>query len=287
MIKNTILILCCACLACCQHDSMDYYGDIGKHYGAEDAIVIEEEMEIEPPRTAEPTAPPSYAIDKGSKIIKKGNMKFEVIELDVAKYKIDTVLKDCDGYYENERYSSYGDRISYSLQLRIPTAKFDSLIYVIEQGVGELTSKNISADDVTEEYTDLNIRLANNLAYLDQYKTILKKAKSVKEILEVQEKIRRIEEEIESKKGRLKYLDDKVKFSTLNLEISELIVNEISNTPTFARRIINAFNNGVYGFLSLIVGLVNLWPLLILAIVLFISRKSILKKMKSTASQSV
>ncbi len=276
MIKHTVFILSCAFLVCCQHNSMDNYGDLGKHFGAEDALIYEE-AEIEPPRSAEPPLPEDM-IEKGSKIIKRGNMKFEVKELDVAKYKIDLVLENCRGYYENEHYSSFGDRTTYSLQLRIPNSKFDSLIHVIEKGVGQLVSKNITADDVTEEYTDLNIRLNNNLAYLKQYKIILQKAKSVKEILEVQEKIRRIEEEIESKKGRINYLDDKVKYSTLNLEISELIISEIAGAPTFTRRLLNAFNNGAYGFLSLIVGLVSLWPLLILTFLLVIARKPILRK---------
>jgi len=42
-----------------------------------------------------------------------------------------------------------------------------------------LNAKNISLTDVTEEYVDLNIRLENNLAYLNQYKEILKKAKTI------------------------------------------------------------------------------------------------------------
>ena len=125
--------------------------------------------------------------------------------------------------YEKEQYNSYGNRNSYSLLLRIPNTKFDSLVNLLEIGIGTLESKNLTSKDVTEEYTDLNIRLENSLAYVIQYKEILKKSKTVKEILEVQEKIRRIEEEIESKKGRIKYLDDKVKYSTLSIEVTELI----------------------------------------------------------------
>ena len=74
--------------------------------------------------------------------------------------------------------------------------------------MGELKVKNISAKDVTEEYVDLKIRVGNKLAVLAQYKVILQKAISIEEILEVNEKIRRLEEEIESKKGRIRFLDD-------------------------------------------------------------------------------
>ncbi len=253
---------------------------MGKYRTSDQSLQLEEEMETEPPRTSQASA--TQELEKGSKIIKNGNMKFEVTNLEDSKSKVDSLIKSVNAYYENEMYNSYGNRISYSLKIRIPNAKFDSLIIVFEKGIGDLKSKNINAKDVTEEYVDLNVRLENNLAYLSQYQLILKKANSIKEILEVREKIRRIEEEIESKKGRLKYLDDKVNYSTLNLELSELISREVSNSPSFGRRLLNSFNNGIQVFLSFIIGLVNFWPFLVLLFLLFIARRPILSKIRKS-----
>jgi len=277
MKKIGIILLSCLLIISCQNSSSESNTTTGKH-GADETNTFD--FEVEPPRTAEPPPPSVNTLEKGSKIIKNGYMKFEVSNLEIAKNKIDTILTEYSGYYENEQYNSYGNRISYSLQLRIPNTKFDSLINVVQNGVGKLNSKNINAKDVTEEYVDLNIRLDNNLAYLNQYKEILRKAKSVKEILEVQENIRRIEEEIESKKGRIKYLDDKVKYSTLNLELTELITVEFSNKPNFGRRLVNAFNNGTQFFLSFIVGLVNFWPFLLLLVFIILVKKTIFNKLK-------
>lgn len=221
-----------------------------------------------------------------NKIIKQGQMNFEVKKLKQAKLKIDSILQNANGYYENEEYKAYGNRKTYTLKLRIPNDKFDSLVYVLEKGIGNLTSKNISAKDVTEEYVDLNIRLENNLSYLKQYKTILAKANTIKEILEVKEKIRQIEEEIESKKGRIKFLDDKVNFSTLNIEISEFSIAEISKVPGFGLRIVNAFKNGFDSFLSFIIVLINLWPFLILTSLLVFVRKPILNSIRSRKKES-
>jgi len=270
------IILACLTLMGCGHDSSESNLEMGKYHTPDNALALEEEIEMEAPRTTERLAPSEFSLEKGSKIIKNGSMNFEVTKLEVAKNKVDEILKRYDGYYENEQYNAYGNRISYALQLRIPNTNFDSLIYIIEKGIGEMKSKNIRAKDVTEEYVDLNIRLENNNAYLNQYKEILTKAKSIKEILEVREKIRRIEEEINSKKGRLKFLDDKVKYSTLNLEISELLTAEISKKPKFGIRLAHAFNNGVQSFLSFFIGLVSLWPFVILLMLLFVGRKPIL-----------
>lgn len=265
-------------LSCHNESSQSDFG-MGNSKSKEE-IVEAEELMFETPRTAQAPSPPTYSLEKGSKIIKTGAMEFQVSALELTKARVDSVLNSFGGYYEQEQFHSYGNSISYSLQLRIPNSKFDALIDVFENGIGDLKSKNIRAKDVTEEYVDLNIRLENNLAYLDQYKVILQKARSVKEILEVQEKIRRIEEEIDSKKGRLKYLDDKVKYSTLDLELNELIKAERSDYPRFTTRLGNAFSNGFQSFLSFIIGLINLWPFLIFCLLLILGRKQIINKLR-------
>ena len=279
MLKYIIVLISSLIVLSCHNESSESDFGMGNSYNKEE-IVEEAELTIEPPRTAQPPSPPTYSLEKGSKIIKTGSMEFQVSALELTKAKVDSILNSFGGYYEQEHFHSYGSSISYSLQLRIPNSKFDALIDVLENGIGDLQSKNIRAEDVTEEYVDLNIRLENNLAYLEQYKVILQKARSVKEILEVQEKIRRIEEEIDSKKGRLKYLDDKVKYSTLDLELTELVKAERSDYPRFTTRLGNAFSNGFQSFLSFIIGLINLWPFLLLCLFLILGRKQIIKKLR-------
>jgi len=277
---KSFIILCLSfIIISCQHQQSKENSSLGKYYPSEAGQADEEYMEMDPARTEEPN-PSEYSLEKGSKMIKSGNMNFEVNQLENTKRKIDSLIRSVDAYYENEQYHAYGNRIAYSLQIRIPITKFDTIIEVLERGVGVLTSKNIRAQDVTEEYVDLNIRLDNNLQYLLQYQSILKRAKSIKEVLDVQEKIRRIEEEIDSKKGRLKYLDNQVNYSTLHLEISELISGDIANKPKFGRRVINAFNNGIQVFLSFIIALINFWPFLLLIGFLYFIRKPVLQRIK-------
>ncbi len=235
--------------------------------------------EMEPSRTAEAPPPPETELEKGSKIIKNGNLTFEVENLKNSKSSVDSILKNLNGYYENEQFSSYGNRNNYSLKIRIPNSRFDTLILLLENGNGKLIDKNISAKDVTEEYVDLNIRLNNNLAYLDQFKELLKKAKTIKDILDIQEKIRGLEEEIESKKGRIKFLDDKVQFSTIQLELFEYFEME-NNGNSFLDKIKNAFQNGFQLFLNMLIGLVNLWPILLLIVLISLMRKNIFRFFK-------
>ncbi len=278
--KLALFALSCFIIISCHQQSSDQDISTGKYTAPRDALDVDGEAEFVPPRTSEPPPPPEYSLDKGSKMIKNGNLVFEVTKLEETKTEIDDLIKSLDGYYENELYRAFSNTISYTLKIRLPSINFDTLINKLEKGIGELKSKNISTIDVTEEYVDLNIRLENNLAYLRQYQEVLKQAKSVKEILEVQEKIRIIEEEIDSKEGRIKYLDDNVKYSTLTLEISELITRDLSGKPNYGRRIINAFNNGIQGFLNFIVAMVNFWPFLLLIVILLLGRKPILNRIR-------
>lgn len=239
-----------------------------------DMGMISEEMEQEPPRMKQPSSTDNTKTEIKSKIIKNGHMNFEVDDLEQAKVAVNELVEKYEGYFENESYHAYGNRKNYSLSIRIPNAQFESLVNGLEGGIGRLTNKNISARDVTEEYLDLELRLENNLAYLGQYKEILKKAKSIEEILKVQEKIRRIEEEIESKKGRLKYLSSKVSFSTLSVELSELLATGLSNKPNFFKRLGNAFSYGIQGFQHFLIALVSLWPfILIIGLMIFFRKR--------------
>lgn len=83
---------------------------------------------------------------------------------------------------------------------------------------------------MTDQFIDLETRLANKREYLERYRELVKKAVSVKEILEIEEKIRLLEEEIESVTGRLKYLGDQVDFSTLNLTSPN--TRDLNTVPT-------------------------------------------------------
>ncbi len=230
-----------------------------------------------PPRTAEPPAPPPApeeneadqsirnSIKKGSKIIKDGNVRVEVSDLKTAKAEIDSTLKQFDGYFENEGYQSGNYQSSYQLRIRVPTENFEKLLKAIESGSGKIVHKNVSARDVTEEYVDVSIRLNNNKNYLNRYQELLKKANSIKDILEIQEKSRRIEEEIDVRTGRLRYIDDQVRFSTLRLELTQ--AHEYTATRkarNFGQQLVDSFKNGFDGFLDFMLFLVSIWPFILI-----------------------
>ncbi|MBK6285004.1 MAG: DUF4349 domain-containing protein [Draconibacterium sp.] len=175
---------------------------------------MEEEVIPETQQSTNAPPPPIGKIeiqeDIRKKIIKDGRLALTVSELEKTKSRIDVLIKNHGGYYANESYNNTDWESSFNLKIRVPFANFEKLIYDIETGDGEIQYKEIEARDVTDQFIDLETRLENKRNYLIRYNDLLKQAKNVKEILEIEEKIRGLEEEIESTTGRLKYLGDLV-----------------------------------------------------------------------------
>jgi hypothetical protein len=214
------------------------------------------------------------------KIIKDGRLGLRVSELEKTKVRIDTLVHAHSGYFANESFNNTDYESSYTLKIRIPCANFEKFIAAIERGESEILYKEIDARDVTDEFIDLGTRLENKRNYLKRYSELLKQAKSVKEILEIEEKIRVLEEEIESTTGRLKYLGDLVDYSTLDLTISKLkdFKYHPANRDMFRERLKQSLSKGWFGLVDFTLFVIRIWPFWIIVTVIFYFWKRIKKR---------
>lgn len=200
------------------------------------------------------------------RIIKDGRLGIQVNEIEIAKTRIDTLLKKFSGYYSNESFNNSDWESSYVLKIRIPSARFESFLKDLESGDGEIQHKTIDARDVTDQFIDLETRLESKKAYLKRYTELLKRAQTIKEILQIEEKIRGLQEEIESTLGRLKYLGDLVDYSTLDLTITEK--KDFQYDPVqrdkFAEKFKQSLSKGWFGFIDALLFTIKIWPLWII-----------------------
>lgn len=218
---------------------------------------------------------PETQNDIAKKIIKNGDMMIDVADIKSAQEKVQNLVKSNKGYIQNENYSNNERETTVSMEIRIPNQNFDSLINSFSDGIGSITQKNIRVEDVTEEYTDVSIRLKNKLVYLEKYRDLLKRSASTKDLLEIQEKIRGLEEEIESSEGRLRYIDDQVNYSTLDLTLTkEKPRNTVTSKIGFGSRFVDSLANGWNGFVNFLLGIISFWPfLLIIPLIIFLFKK--------------
>lgn len=210
------------------------------------------------------------------KIIKDGRMGLKVKNLSSTKRRVDSLLLRFNAYYETENFNNNDRESSYNLKIRVPSMKFEVFVNQIGEGNGQILYKTIDARDVTDQFIDLETRLKNKKAYLKQYAELLKRANKIKEILEIQEKIRVLEEEIESTTGRLKYLSDQVDYSSLELGIFQQ--KEYKHQPqerdSFFEQLKQSISNGWYGFVDFMLYMVSIWPFwLVFGVIVYFLRK--------------
>ncbi len=203
-------------------------------------------------------------------IIKTSTIHLEVRNVTAALDPIRGIATAHGGYTGSLSLNTqYGDRLYGSVTIRIPAREFESVIAEIKM-LGTLKSESLSAEDVTEEYVDLQARrtaLANQLA---QYTRIMEKAENVSEILEVQTQIERVQVEIDRIDGRLKYLDNRVEYATITVTLTE--PEPVGGREGFS--LISVINEGIAGFLAVVAGLIiiliSVIPLIILAVVAYL-----------------
>ncbi|MFN7118702.1 MAG: DUF4349 domain-containing protein, partial [Saprospiraceae bacterium] len=119
-------------------------------------------------------------------------------------------------------------------------------------------------------------------AAIEQYRELLKSAQTTAEVLEVHDKMNVMIEEVESAEAQLRTLRDQVQLSTLHLTMYQNFNNIAARHEGFGSRLGDALAGGWQGLLSVLVGLLYLWPLLLtLGIVLFFIFRA-RKKVKPT-----
>jgi hypothetical protein len=198
------------------------------------------------------------------KIIKTANVTVEVKSFTKARAQLEPLLKKFQAYISNEKQNNSDYELNTTILIRLKSENFDSLLNEICGMAYKISSKEVHTEDVTEEFIDITIRLKNKKQVELQYLELLKKANTIDEILNVNEHLRIIREEIESKEGRLKYLENQVSYSTINLYMYERTEQAYRG---FGEKLIEGLEGGWKGILGFIIGITYLWPLIIIIIV--------------------
>lgn len=164
---------------------------------------------------SEPPTPPSAAEPAPAQpvqrlLIQKGDVKVEVARPDDVAREFQAKVQAWGGFLQQQSGTS--------LVLRLPAAKFEDA-FTAAKALGRVLAESRSADDVTEEFVDLGIRLDNAKKSRDRLLEILQKAEKIEDILRVETELRRLTEEIERMEGRSKFLRDQVAMATLRVTL--------------------------------------------------------------------
>jgi hypothetical protein len=255
-----IILIACSCQSRHGRDSAttDFAKEGLSSTPAEPAEMLEESADIEKYNA-------DYKIKQPDKIIKEADIKFEVDDYIESRKKLQDIINKWGAYIskEDERYTNF--QITNTITIRVLSKNFEKLINDIGTVSAKVDYKTINAYDVTEEYIDIESRLKTKREVEKRYYEILRKAYKIDEILEVENEIRKIREEIEAAEGRLKYLNDRVSYSTVTLTIYQQAQYKYrpEHRTDFFERFYKGLDKGWKGLLSFIIGLAHIWPLLL------------------------
>ena len=140
-------------------------------------------------------------------LIYTAHVTMSVYQVTPALDAIEGIARSLGGYLES--------RNDTQIQIRIPRARFDEALHKVEAS-GDVIHRDVTAQDVTDAYFDLEARLRNARAVRDRLQALLEKA-AVKEAIEIQKELERVTGEIEVLEGKLKLLTSKIAYSTIEV----------------------------------------------------------------------
>ena len=223
------------------------------------------------------------------RVIKNADLRLQVKNVDKSTVVITALTNDFQGFIANMDLTNDNHEISNKIQVRIPAGSFEAFLNELSKEAIFVFHKRVNTQDVTSEYVDLQSRLKTKKEVKEKYAEILRsKTKTVDELFNAEEMIRKLQEEIEAAEGRLRYLSNQSSLSTVLVDIyepKEYDVEPVVYTESFWIKLWEGFENGWSSVTSVILFLVNIWPTLFLVIFIFWKRKSLFKRLMNLFSK--
>ena len=203
------------------------------------------------------------SVTEGRKLIRTGDISVNVDDYAPFRDALDGRLDEMGGFVSDASLDHWSGRVSWAtLTVRVPADRFDELVSWAEAEV-EVSSLNISTQDVTEEWVDVRSRIDNHEATEKRLLEILDtRTADLGDVLAVERELARVREEIERAEGRLRVLSDQVDLATLSIHVSVRNPYEPAvDPPGFGQTIADVFlgsievmANVAKGFVLLAVG---------------------------------
>ncbi|MBQ3701803.1 MAG: DUF4349 domain-containing protein [Oscillospiraceae bacterium] len=231
------------------------------------------------------------------KIIYSGDATVETTEFDKSVAALEVMIEKEGGFIESSSingsnyYDSsrgYASKRSASYTLRIPSAKFNTLMSSLSD-IGNVPYTHTYTENVTAQYYDTQARLNALQAQETRLIEMLKIAETVEDIITIEDKLSDVRYRIDSLQSSLNNWDRKVAYSTLNVTVKEVqvytpeTVTKLSYGQKLWRTFTDALENTGEFFKDLLLFLVSAIPTLVILAVLFFVFRPLIRKLHANA----
>jgi hypothetical protein len=179
---------------------------------------------VEPKKADPAPADPVPAVTQ-RKIIRSGDIEFEIDAFDTAVDKITKITIEEKGFVATVNSEKLPNgKVKGSVVVRCPPERLDTLILKL-RALGDLKSQRIGSQDVTKQYTDTESELRANRAMESRLIEIIKRGgggkDEIKDLLAAEKELGVVRTRIEKFEGELRYYNNLVSLSTLNIILNE------------------------------------------------------------------
>ena len=210
------------------------------------------------------------AVRRNAKLILNADLSLETQDFEKSAADIEKMTAEAGGYIESS--GTYGDTGSRSANytLRVPQEKFEQFYTQLGENM-HVVSRSRSSEDVTEQYTDIETRLATLQTKHERLLSLLEKADKMEDIISLENALADCEYEIDSLTGSKRRYDDLVGFSTFYINLREVqTLTATADGTGFGAQLSQAAKTGARGLADVvrgtILGVVMFWPAVILLI---------------------
>jgi Domain of unknown function (DUF4349) len=182
-----------------------------------------------------PAQPPPVvrALATDRKIIRSGQMNFEVDNFDAVYQRLRDIIDQSGGYIgATDSHRLPNGAVEGTVTVRVPPENLDDLVLKLRV-LGDLTEQHISAQDITKEYTDLQSELVAAKAMEDRLLDLIRHGNGqVKDLLAVEKELGTWREKVEQVTGQINYYNNLVALSTLQVMLAEKGIGETNAART-------------------------------------------------------
>lgn len=179
------------------------------------------------------------------KVIYSASLNMQVDELTTAAASLRNAIQLSGGYILQFQDTRHDGEIGSSYTIKVPAAGFMSFIDRVEQIKHRSFERKIAGKDVSEEYVDLASRLKARQLVEERLLSMMDQAVKADDLLKFSQQLGTVQEDIERIKGRIRYLDNNVAFSTVELRMyqtDQSIVQVGEGDPNLGTRLSEALS---------------------------------------------
>jgi len=160
--------------------------------------------------------------ERALKIIRHGDMEFEVDSYDSAFMVISKIVAEEGGYVASASSEKLPNgKVKGTTTVRVPPDRLDVLVLKL-RALGDLRSQRIASQDITKVYYDLDAELRAARAMEERLLKIIESGKGeVKDLLEAERQLGEYRQKREKIEGEIRFYNDRVSLSTLNITAFE------------------------------------------------------------------